>query len=246
MSHVFSSGRLGVTRLRHLTVPTLILLLSGVPLYAQAPTQAPETVPDTSPDPSFLLRARDASSAARQSLSVLSAASRERSDAAVASANAQAAGQPLHVAAVEHSPGYETRARIHRYASLAMLPLFGTEVLLGQSLYNGQNGDAKRGVHAAVGGGIVGLFAVNTVTGAWNMFGEGRQDPNNKKLRLLHGLLMMAADAGFMATEASAPEGEGARGGVNLQNRKMTHRNLALISMSVGTAGYLTMLFGNR
>ena len=35
---------------------------------------------------------------------------------------------------------------------------------------------AKRGVHAAIGAGIVGLFGVNTVTGAWNLFGEGRKD----------------------------------------------------------------------
>ena len=34
---------------------------------------------------------------------------------------------------------------------------------------------ARKAPHAVVGAGIVGLFGVNTVTGAWNLFGEGRQ-----------------------------------------------------------------------
>jgi hypothetical protein len=156
------------------------------------------------------------------------------------------AGQLLHAAAIEHSAAYETRAKIHRYASLATLPLFGTELMLGQSLYNGNGGGSKRGAHAAVGATIAGLFAVNTVTGAWNMFGEGRSDPNNKKLRLLHGLLMMAADAGFMATAASAPDGEGERGSGDASSGRATHRSIAIASISMGTVGYLAMLFGNR
>ena len=43
--------------------------------------------------------------------------------------------QPLHPVAVEHSDAYQTRAKIHKYASFATLPLFGTELVLGQSLY---------------------------------------------------------------------------------------------------------------
>ena len=46
------------------------------------------------------------------------------------------------------------------------------------------------------GAGIIGLFGVNTVTGAWNLFGEGRKDPHGRTLRLVHGLLMMAATSG--------------------------------------------------
>jgi len=105
----------------------------------------------------------------------------------------------LHPAAVEHSRAFETRGKIHKYASFATLPLFGVELALGQSLYNGTgNTDAKKGAHAAVGAGIVGLFGVNTVTGVWNMFGdEGRRDKTGRTLRLVHGLLMMAGDVGF-------------------------------------------------
>jgi len=47
----------------------------------------------------------------------------------------QGDGQPLHAAAVEHSDAYQTRAKIHKYASFATLPLFAAEVALGQSLY---------------------------------------------------------------------------------------------------------------
>jgi hypothetical protein len=151
--------------------------------------------------------------------------------------------QPVHTAAVEHSSAYQMRAKIHKYASVATLPLFAAEVALGQSL-DGSN-DSKKGAHAVVGAGIVGLFAVNTVTGVWNMFGEGRQDKEGRTLRLVHGLLMMAADVGFLATTASAPS-TGQKGALTFEADKTTHRNLAIASVSVGTVGYLMMLFGNR
>jgi hypothetical protein len=77
------------------------------------------------------------------------------------------------------------------------------------------------------------------------MFGEGRQEPEGRTLRLVHGLLMMAADVGFLATTASAPN-TGPRGALTFQTSRATHRNIAIASVSVGTAGYLMMLFGNR
>jgi hypothetical protein len=155
----------------------------------------------------------------------------------------QDAGQPLHAVAVEHSNAYQTRAKIHKYASFATLPLFAAELALGQSL-NGSN-DSKKGAHAVVGAGIVGLFGVNTITGAWNLFGEGRQDKEGRTLRLVHGLLMMAADVGFLATTVTAPS-TGQRGALTFEADRNTHRNLAIASVSVGTVGYLMMLFGNR
>jgi len=151
--------------------------------------------------------------------------------------------QPVHAVAVEHSDGYQTRAKIHKYASFATLPLFAAEVALGQSLDGSR--DSKKGIHGAVGAGIVGLFAVNTVTGAWNLFGEGRRDKEGRTLRLVHGLLMMAADAGFVATTLSAPSGHRI-GASTFDADRTKHRNLAIASVSVGTAGYLLMLFGNH
>jgi len=153
----------------------------------------------------------------------------------------QATSQPVHAGAIQHSDAYLTRAKIHRYASWATLPLFAAEVALGASIYNGDGG-WKKGAHGAVGTAIVGLFGVNTVTGAWNLFGEGWND-EGRGLRLLHGLLMMAAGAGFVATAMSTPS---EHRGFTFQADRATHRNLALASIGLGTTGYLVMLFGNH
>jgi serine/threonine protein kinase len=96
------------------------------------------------------------------------------------------------------------------------------------------------------GGGIIGLFGVNTVTGAWNMFGEGWQEKEGRTLRLVHGLLMMAADVGFVDTWATGPHSGRLRTALNFENQKTTHRNVAIASISVGSAGYLLMLLGNH
>ena len=154
--------------------------------------------------------------------------------------------QPLHAAAVTYSDAYQTRKKIHKYASFATLPLFGIELALGQSLYNDSTRDSRQGLHAAVGAGIVGLFAVNTVTGAWNMFGEGWSDHDGRTLRLVHGLLMMAADVGFVATVATGPNSHSTRQALTFETNKVTHRNIAIASISVATVGYLIMLFGNH
>ncbi len=158
----------------------------------------------------------------------------------------QDATQPLHAAAIDHSEAYQTRAKIHKYASFATLPLFATELVLGQSLYTA-NGDAdgRKGAHVVVGAGIGTLFAANTVTGVWNLFGkEGRSEKEGRTLRVVHGLLMMAADVGFMATTLAAPDDED--GASASSSGRSRHRNLAVASISVGTAGYLLMIFGNR
>jgi len=148
--------------------------------------------------------------------------------------------------AIEYSDAYETRAKIHRVASFATLPLVGTELWLGQSLYNDPAGltSSKKGAHIAVGTGLMGLFAVNTVTGAWNMW-ESRNDPKGRTKRIVHGLLMMASDAGFVATSASGP-GNGRNSLINFDANKSTHRTIAFTSMGLATAGYLVMLFGNH
>lgn len=145
--------------------------------------------------------------------------------------------------AIEYSDAYYTRAKIHKYASFATLPLFATEVALGQNIYNDPNANrsAVKGAHIAVGSAITGLFAVNTVTGVWNMW-ESRHEPSHHKLKLVHGILMLGADAGFVASFASGPNGRGATIDVD----KQRHRTIALTSMGLATASYLLMLFGNK
>jgi len=172
-------------------------------------------------------------------------------------AAAQDAGRPLYDAslipleatvaqtaapapAFEYSDAYRTRAKIHKYSSFATLPLFASEVVLGQSVYDSPS-DGKRNAHIAIGAAIGGLFAVNTVTGAWNLW-DARKDPHGRTLRLAHGLLMMAADAGFLATAALGPNRESP----DYLDGRSTHRAVALTSIGVGTVGYLIMLLGNH
>ncbi|MGH9411121.1 MAG: hypothetical protein ACRD1V_16885 [Vicinamibacterales bacterium] len=151
--------------------------------------------------------------------------------------------------AIEYSHAYQVRLKIHKYASFATLPLFATELALGQSLYTNtptDRGDARKGLHAFIGTSIIGLFGLNTVTGAWNLFGEGRKDPHNRTLKLVHGLLMMAADGGFVATTMSGPNSRRPSEALTYESDKAWHRDLAIGSISVATVGYLIMLFGNH
>jgi hypothetical protein len=145
--------------------------------------------------------------------------------------------------AIEYSDAYYTRAKIHKYASFATLPLFATELALGQTIYNDPNVHASSavGAHIAVGSAITGLFAVNTVTGVWNMW-ESRNEPSHHTLKLVHGILMLGADAGFVATFATGPNDRSPTFDAN----KQTHRGIAITSMALATGSYLLMLFGNK
>jgi hypothetical protein len=145
-----------------------------------------------------------------------------------------------------YSDQYATRLTIHKWASWAMLPLVAGEVVVGQKLYTRPAGTegGLRDLHSTLAGGIGALFAVNTVTGAWNLW-EARKDPNDRTRRWIHGLTMLAADAGFLATAAAAPDDDcGEGGGVCPPNsrRAGTHRTLAITSASLATASWLMML----
>jgi hypothetical protein len=168
--------------------------------------------------------------------------------ASVAALDAQPAPAPApRPIAFEYSDGYSTRLKIHKWASFLTLPLFATEVVLGQKLYNGTASDSQRSAHQGVAVGIGSLFAVNTVTGVWNMV-EARKDPNVKTKVKVHGILMLLADAGFAVTGFAAPhtehggefEFEGTSG-----MSQSTHRAIAISSVAVATTAYLVMLFGH-
>ena len=137
---------------------------------------------------------------------------------------------------------YKTRAKIHKYAAVATLPLFATEFYLGQSIYNTPS-DSKKNAHIAIGTGIIGLYAVQGVTGVWNLV-EANKDPNGHKRRLIHGILMLASGAGFAITPMTAP---GRRDRLEFgTSSASTHRAVAFTSIGIGTAGYLMMLFGGK
>jgi hypothetical protein len=146
---------------------------------------------------------------------------------------------------VEYSEGYKTRAKIHKISSFATLPLFVANYFVGQDLYNNPGDESMKGAHGALVAGTAVLFGVNTVTGAWNLW-EGRKDPNHRTKRMTHGILMMAADVGFLATAALAPDSEGDEhgGSYSSSDGRSTHRAVALTSMGIATVSYLIMLFG--
>ena len=145
--------------------------------------------------------------------------------------------------AVEYSDGYYTRLKIHRLASYLTVPLFTAQYLSGRALWNNPDSHGlARDAHGPLAAAVAALFAVNTVTGVWNLW-EGRKDPNGRTRRWVHGLLMIAADAGFVAVGATAPGHEFREsGGSGRSSGASTHRDLAIGSMSVALSSYLMML----
>jgi len=154
------------------------------------------------------------------------------------------AGQPARPQAIEYTDAYYTRAKIHKIASWATLPLLGTEAILGQNVYNNPPGQqsSSRTAHIVVGTAITSFFAAQTVTGVWNMV-DSWKDPNHQKLRRAHSFMMLGASAGFVAAYATGP---GEHNLVTFNQDKRTHRTIVFTSMGVATASYLLMLFGNR
>jgi hypothetical protein len=162
--------------------------------------------------------------------------------AASASAAASAPPDPqatpgARPVAFEYSDGYYKRLKVHKVASFATLPLFITQFALGQKLYSGDYGDGTKDAHTAVAIGTATLFGVNTVTGVMNLW-EARKDPNKNTKKKVHGIMMLTASAGFVATGFLAPDDEG-------EGDRSAHRAVALTSMGIATVAYLIMLFGN-
>jgi hypothetical protein len=137
--------------------------------------------------------------------------------------------------AIEYSDAYATRLEIHKIGSYVMLPLFATEYYLGERLIQGKASHTERSVHVGVALGIGGLFTVNTVTGAWNLW-DSRKDPAGRTKRIIHSVLMTAADAGFALAGASA-------GDDNEGDDANTHKAIALTSIGISTVGTALMWF---
>jgi hypothetical protein len=125
-----------------------------------------------------------------------------------------------------------------------MLPLFATEAIVGQRMFNdpARATGAMRGTHRALGYAIGGLFGVNSVTGYLNLM-EVRRDPNAGLRPIIHSVLMMVADAGFLATAMTRPRTATAADLAIYDAKKNQHLALAYASVSVATVGYLIMLF---
>lgn len=139
--------------------------------------------------------------------------------------------------AFEYSDDYNTRRRIHKLASYATIPLFIGQYLTGSQLID-KGTDAPEWIkrtHPVLATGVLGLFAVNTTTGLWNAW-EGLGDPNGRKWRTAHELLMLAADAGFVRV------GMLSRDAKNSGSARNEHRAWAIGSSATALTAYLMML----
>jgi hypothetical protein len=157
--------------------------------------------------------------------------------------------------AIEYSDWYYRRLTMHRIGSYVEFPLFAAEYILGENLLRdqqqlgfvppGRQQDSHRvppsllTAHTLVAGGLGVLFGFNTITGGWNLW-EARKEPVGRTRRIVHTVLMLAADAGFAATGAA---GGGAK---HSQSNADTHRGLAEASMGVAGAGTIMMWIWNR
>lgn len=136
--------------------------------------------------------------------------------------------------AIEYSDWYARRLAVHKIGSYVELPLFASEWYLGNKLLNGDGTDSERNLHGVVAGGLGVLFTVNTLTGAWNLY-DSRNDPSDRKRKIIHSVLMLASDAGFALTGAVAGDAR------EDSNRRSLHKNLAIGSMGLSTLGTLMM-----
>jgi hypothetical protein len=144
--------------------------------------------------------------------------------------------------AVEVSDAYALRLRIHYLASFAVIPLFAMQTIAGNQLYQngGSNPSWASNLHQLGAAGLGTVFAVNTVTGGWNLW-DSRSVSEGRTLRLIHSGLMLASDAGF--TYAGVKLGPEAK---RSASARIQHRRYAYISMGTALVGYATMLFGHH
>lgn len=139
--------------------------------------------------------------------------------------------------AVEYSSFYHTRLKIHQVLSWTMLPLFALQYASGNQIleYGDAAPDWAKNVHGPTAGLLAGVFAVNTVTGAWNLW-DSRKDPAGRTRRYVHSALMFIADAGFVYTGSLADQAE------SDPEAREQHQSVAIASMGVATASWLMML----
>ncbi len=139
--------------------------------------------------------------------------------------------------AVEYSDWYARRLVVHRIASYAMVPLFVGQWITGSQLMAKGAAAPQWAIrtHGPMATAMLGLFSVNTVTGGWNLW-EARKDPEGRTPRMLHGVLMLVADAGFLVTGALQKPAE------NSSSIRSLHRTLAFSSIGVSMVSWAIML----
>jgi hypothetical protein len=143
--------------------------------------------------------------------------------------------------AVQVSDSYALRLQIHYIASYATIPIFAAQAIVGERLYNeelvGRPTHSLKTTHDAIALALGGLFAVNTVTGAWNWW-ETRDQEKGRAWRTVHSALMLVADGGFAYTAAL---GSGANYNRGTLDGRTLHKNWAIGSASVALVSYIMM-----
>jgi hypothetical protein len=144
--------------------------------------------------------------------------------------------------AVEVGDWYNRRLTIHRYLSYSVVPIFAAQWVAGNQIYvKGREApDWAKTTHRAGATALAGIFTVNTVTGAWNLW-DSRSAPQGRTLRMVHAISMLASDAGF--TYAGVKLSKDAE--TDFDKRRL-HRTIALSSMAVAVASGVAMKILNR
>lgn len=147
--------------------------------------------------------------------------------------------------AIEVSDWYSRRLTIHKTLSYVMVPVFAAQYVAGSKLYDQGNGGPiapswARPVHKTGAATIGGIFAVNTVTGVWNLW-DSRKVADKRWLRASHAVMMLGADAAFAYTGIRlADEAE------NSQAKRREHRKVALYAVGVSVGSGIMMKLFNR
>jgi len=164
----------------------------------------------------------------------------------VATAQQQDTTRRKRPRAIEVREQYHQRLIIHKALSYAMVPVFAAQYYAGQKLYDEDNGGPAaptwaKDVHGLGAATIAGIFGLNTITGAMNLW-ESRHVEDKRWLRWSHAAIMLGGDAAFAYTGIKlASEAE------NSSEKRRQHRQVALWSMGITVGdGIVMTIFNNR
>jgi hypothetical protein len=152
---------------------------------------------------------------------------------------------------VELSDWYGRRLMVHRITAYTIPALFAWQWYKGDQLMDRARGDRAfdsdpKSGHELGAVMISSAFAINALTGAWNLY-EARGTPQGSTARWLHTISMIAAAGGFAYAGLKLTDDIEAAGTFDdaMQARE-NHRNLALASMGVTVVSGIGMWIANR
>jgi len=146
---------------------------------------------------------------------------------------------------------YARRLLVHRVTAFAVPALFAYQWWLGDKLWDQSTGEAEfrawvRPAHRTNAKIIAGAFAVNAVTGAWNLW-DSRHTQEGRTARWLHTAGMVGAMGGFTyAGVKLADDAKHGRTADEIGDARSNHRAVALTSMGVTLVSGVAMWIYNR